>query len=510
MPGNAADVLECTVSEAATAAGDGDGAYLYMAVDVVEAGNFGPGDDLDDWYRFVEVAPPDVAVDQAVITGMAALLGRLAEVLEAGGAVADLFRRGVQGINETVVLDGQFTMKVSASGTYEVQDNGSGTGGLFVRLPTQGADADIADIDRVIHTTTWIELGAWRVVPSGNISKSHFLGSAIQYTFDYLVVDGAKPAVDSTFYITLDGADTHRGEFLRQVFRSWAVTIGGKGRGGEGDLWTAAGNDSDASWTSTPAKRAKAKAALNTGAARQGHRGLGGARAHRRGARLRAWCASPVRRRATRTLTVPADKPVGHARLPERSRRAPVKLPAEDQGGDAGRRRRGPDRSRQGDSRLSSPIGGIRSPEDRGRAPQLADGRDAPHQPTHTLVAGDHREVEQLLGDRRTIEVSLAGSPRGRRATRTGAGAAARMGNNDIDLKLGSSGTLKIFSAARHRRRSNAAGTDRADRRRAETSAAIFTAIKTGDGRMDALRGRLGAVVTGRGIRGGRQKRGRC
>ncbi len=305
-PPDAANYPKFTVTGVATKVGAGIGAYWYIAITVAIEGNLATLPQGANGYvwRLSAEEPSDLDLDLPY--------GAISDPpwLRADGSNAtDATRHEIQGINESVTLDGTFTIKLSASGTYQVQDNGSGTGGLFIRLPKTGADADIADIDRVIHTTTWLELGTWRVVPSGNISKSTF-ANAIQYTFDYLVVDGVKPANDSTFAISLDGADIHRGELVRQAIRAWAVTVAGKGRGSEGDLWTAAGNDTDASWTSTAAKRAKAKAALNTGRLDKDIAGSGALAltAEELGYDLVRLTGAKT---GDRILSVPADRPVG-------------------------------------------------------------------------------------------------------------------------------------------------------------------------------------------------------
>ena len=293
-----------TLTAAGTLVGQGNAAYIYMPVTVDEVGDLR---DDDDWNRFSEVVPPDIAVDSALITSLGALWDRMLVTLESTAAILALARKIIQGINETAALAGTWTM--GGAGARRVVDAGSGTGGINWYMPTPGADADIVKIDRVIHTTTWIEFGAWRVVPSGNISKSTFSGS-VTYVFDYLVVDGAKAADGTEIAITLDGADIHRGELLRQVFRAWGVTIGGKGRGGEGDLWTAAGNDTDASWTSTAAKRAKARAALNTGRLDKDIAGSGALAltAEELGYDLVRLTGAKT---GDRILSVPANKPVG-------------------------------------------------------------------------------------------------------------------------------------------------------------------------------------------------------
>ena len=86
--------------------------------------------------------------------------------------------------------------------------------------------------------------------------------------------------------------------------------LSGKGRGGEGDLWTAAGDDTGASWTSTAAKRAKAKAALNTGRLDKDIAGSGAIAltAEELGYDLIRLTGAKT---GHRTLSVPDDKPVG-------------------------------------------------------------------------------------------------------------------------------------------------------------------------------------------------------
>ncbi len=430
IPGDPKNYGKTTLTGAGTLVGQGYAAYIYMPVTLDEVGDLY---DDGDWNRFSELAPPDIAIDSALLTSLAALILRLADIIEQGGDVAAAIRKAIQGLNETAVLAGVFVMKVSAGGTYEVQDNGSGTGGLFVRLPTIGADQDIADIDRVIHTTTWIEFGAWRVVPSGNISKSHF-SDAIQYTFDYLVIDGAKPAVDSTFSVTLDGADAHRGEFVRQVFRAWAVTIGGKGRGGEGDLWMAAANDTGASWTSTAAKRAKARAALNTGRLDKDIAGSGALALTAEDLGHDLIRLTGVKT-GDRVLSVPADKPVGvivirnestgaghitRIKVATQADEAALVLPAGDsvliaQGGSLSRLRHAPIAPTAGTHRTATHALG---------------GDDIGKWNSYKATAGIEISLDGALGELGDTLVLALRS----------------MGNHDIDLKW-VSGTLKVYSA---------------------------------------------------------------
>lgn len=281
-PFNPNDYLKMTVTAAAVLVGQGNAAYLYMPVTIDEVGDV---TDDSDWYGFSEQVPPDIAVDQAVIVGLVALLARLKatgapwEAAVAAGLLAflgsadpltaDAIRKAIQGINETVTLAPLFTMKASAAADYQVSDYGTPGGGINIVIPTTDVD-DIAHFDRVIHTTTWIDLGTYRVTPVGNISKSTFSGR-VTYVFDRAVISGAAPANDSTFYITLEGADVHRGELVRQAFRDWAQNLGGGG-GSAGKAWGWNTSATDAMWrrlldilkadADTDAKKAEYRAAL--------------------------------------------------------------------------------------------------------------------------------------------------------------------------------------------------------------------------------------------------------
>ena len=168
-------------------------------------------------------------------------------VLRDGSNVTDALRAAIQGINESARLKQKYVLKAGATAAGEWSDYGSGSGGINLLARQE----DVGEIDETLHITTWLDFGAYRIRPVGNMARSVQVG-VVTYSFDYAAISGARPDLGSAEWVTLEGADIHRGEIVRQVFRAISPNIGGKG-GRAPMVWGAGSADDDAGWVQSPA-----------------------------------------------------------------------------------------------------------------------------------------------------------------------------------------------------------------------------------------------------------------
>lgn len=134
-------------------------------------------------------------------------------VLKDGTNVTDALRTAIQGINESETLAGTFTRKANSVATQEYYISGST---IFINV-TKDSSNDTA-LTETTHITSWIDVGSWRIRPTGNISRS-VVGNVSTFTFNFTAISGTMPAIDTSSSITVEGADVHRGELTTASFR---------------------------------------------------------------------------------------------------------------------------------------------------------------------------------------------------------------------------------------------------------------------------------------------------
>ena len=276
-PYNAADYLEMTLTDVASLVGAGDAAYIWVPVTIVEVGNV---TDDSDWYRYTEELPADIEIDQAVVSGMSALLARLLTALQSAGDLLERWRKTIQGNNESRTLS--VVRKAgtpAAAGQIGADGLSGGVGQILFWPPAASKDGTpFLDADlEAFKSGDFMRLGdvEWQI---GANPWNEFSGSVLQasvqlapgYTWDAADL----PALDAAADLTLEGRDIHLGLVASQILKRATQNVGGKG-GAAGKVWSWISSSTDAAWrrlldtlkadADTAAKKADYKAALATG-----------------------------------------------------------------------------------------------------------------------------------------------------------------------------------------------------------------------------------------------------
>ena len=208
--------LKITLTSAPTLVGTGDSAYLWATASWVETGNIANVAVAGDYFKLAAEEPTGLQIEIPASD----VLG--APWLNVDGSnVTEDTKRAIQGRNETVTLQNDYT--VGSSADYRVHIT-TASKQIVVRLPSSQVDSsDDVDLSRVLIGYAWINLDGWYVEVVANAVRS-VIGSGLNFTFNYVEVDdtnipqGTQPSVGTVLKPQVIGEDVHRGQLANVAF----------------------------------------------------------------------------------------------------------------------------------------------------------------------------------------------------------------------------------------------------------------------------------------------------